>query len=146
LGEEGIVLRERLRLLAEYVSDLRELQGADPQTYSEDKLLRRAVERTLHLAIEACLDIGQHIIAREGFRLPEDNKDVFAVLGENGILPDTLLPELIAMARFRNLIVHDYARIDDQIVLDILRQRLGDFDAFAQAIVRYMEASASSES
>jgi uncharacterized protein YutE (UPF0331/DUF86 family) len=141
LGEETVVLRGRLRLLAEYVSDLRELQDVDPQTYTENKLLRRAVERTLHLAIEACLDIGQHMIAREGFRLPEDNKDVIAVLGENDVLPGVLLPNLIAMARFRNLIVHDYARIDDQIVLDIVKRRLGDFDAFAQAIVRYVEAS-----
>jgi uncharacterized protein YutE (UPF0331/DUF86 family) len=141
LGEETVVLRGRLRLLAEYVSDLRELQDVDPQTYTENKLLRRAVERTLHLAIEACLDIGQHVIAREGFRLPEDNKDVIAVLGENDVLPGALLPNLIAMARFRNLIVHDYARIDDQIVLDIVKRRLGDFDAFAQAIVRYVEAS-----
>jgi uncharacterized protein YutE (UPF0331/DUF86 family) len=141
LGEETVVLRGRLRLLAEYVSDLRELQDVDPQTYTENKLLRRAVERTLHLAIEACLDIGQHMIAREGFRLPEDNKDVIAVLGENDVLPGALLPNLIAMARFRNLIVHDYARIDDQIVLDIVKRRLGDFDAFAQAIVRYVEAS-----
>lgn len=141
MGEETVVLRGRLRLLAEYVSDLRELQDVDPQTYTENKLLRRAVERTLHLAIEACLDIGQHVIAREGFRLPEDNKDVIAVLGENDVLPGALLPNLIAMARFRNLIVHDYARIDDQIVLDIVKRRLGDFDAFAQAIVRYVEAS-----
>lgn len=141
MGEETVVLRGRLRLLAEYVSDLRELQDVDPQTYTENKLLRRAVERTLHLAIEACLDIGQHMIAREGFRLPEDNKDVIAVLGENDVLPGALLTNLIAMARFRNLIVHDYARIDDQIVLDIVKRRLGDFDAFAQAIVRYVEAS-----
>jgi len=143
LGEETVVLRGRLSLLAEYVSDLRELQDVDPQTYTESKLLRRAVERTLHLAIEACLDIGQHIIAREGFRLPEDNKDVIAVLGENDVLPAALLPNLIAMARFRNLIVHDYARIDNQIVLDIVKRRLGDFDAFAQAIVRYVETSES---
>jgi uncharacterized protein YutE (UPF0331/DUF86 family) len=141
LGEETVVLRGRLRLLAQYVSDLRELQDVDPQTYTENKLLRRAVEQTLHLAIEACLDIGQHMIAREGFRLPEDNKDVIAVLGENDVLAGALLPNLIAMARFRNLIVHDYARIDDQIVLDIVKRRLGDFDAFAQAIVRYVEAS-----
>lgn len=130
-----------MRLLAEYVSDLRELQDVDPQTYAENKLLRRAVERTLHLAIEACLDIGQHVIAREGYRLPEDNRDVFGVLGENEVLPDALLPNVTAMARFRNLIVHDYARIDNEIVLGIVKQHLGDFDAFAQAILRYMEAS-----
>jgi len=110
------VIQERLKLLSEYVKDLRELQDVDLTTYTENKLIHRTVERTLHLAVEACLDIGQHIIVQEGFRTPEDNKDVFTVLGEEDILPRELLPDLINMARFRNLIVHNYAHIDNSVV------------------------------
>lgn len=75
VSEQDVVL-ERLKLLNEYVNDLLELQDVDLQTYTENKLIHRTVERTLHLAVEACLDIGQHIIAQERFRTPEDNKDV----------------------------------------------------------------------
>ena len=46
------------------------------------------------------------------------------------------------MARFRNLIVHDYARIDNEVVFAILKRRLGDF-AYAQAIVHYLESTSS---
>ena len=49
------------------------------------------------------------------------------------------MPTLREMARFRNLIVHDYARIDDARVYGILKKRLGDFDAFAEAIRVYLE-------
>lgn len=129
-----------MTLLDEYVTDLRQLQNVDFKTYVENKLVRRTVERTLHLAVEACLDIGQHIIAQEGFRRPADNQDVFVVLAEEGIVSDELLPSLIAMAKFRNLIVHDYARIDNAIVFGILKRRLDDFDAYARAIVDYLES------
>jgi uncharacterized protein YutE (UPF0331/DUF86 family) len=44
------------------------------------------------------------------------------------------------MAKFRNLIVHDYAHIDNSIVFGILKRRLGDLDAFARAAVSYLEA------
>ena len=126
-------------LLNGYVSDLRELQSVDFATDSENMLIRRTVERTLHLAVEAALDIGQHIIAQEGFRRPADNQDVFVVLTEEEIVPPDLLPRLIAMAKFRNLIVHDYARIDDNVVFSILKRRLGDFEAYARAIVTYLD-------
>lgn len=138
--DEQDIIRERLKLLNEYVNDLLELQTVDFETYVENKLIRRTVERTLHLAVEACLDIGQHIIAREGFRMPEDNKEVFVVLSEEDVVPSEILPNLIAMAKFRNLIVHDYARIDNQVIFGILKRRLGDLNAFAQAIVSYVEA------
>mgnify|MGYP005837705251 CR=1 FL=1 len=110
------------------------------QQYIEDIRLKKAVERSLQVAIEACLDIGRHIIAEEGFRYPEDNKDVFQILAEEGIVPRTLLPALLDMVRFRNLMVHDYARIDDAKVYAILKRNLGDFDAYARAIVSYLES------
>ncbi len=53
-----------MKLLAEYSSDLQEMQGVSLEEYQENKLIRKAVERTLHTAIEACLDIGHHIIAK----------------------------------------------------------------------------------
>lgn len=140
MADKNGILHERLKLLNEYIGDLRGLQDVNFETYEENKFIRRAAERTLHLAVEACLDIGQRIIAQTGFRTPEDNKDVFIILSEQGLLPADLLPNLIAMAKFRNLIVHDYARIDNSVVFGILKRRLGDFDAFARAILSYLEA------
>ena len=131
------VLRERLKLLNEYIKDLLNLQSVDIRTYEETKLIHRTVERTLQLAVETCLDIGQHIISMEGFRAPGDNREVFIILQEEDVIPDDLLPKLEAMARFRNLIVHDYARINHSIVYKILQESLGDFDLFAKAIIRY---------
>ena len=93
-----------MALLNEYSDDLRNFQDVDYATYLENKLIRRTVERTLHLAIEVCLDIGQHIIAAEGFRRPVNNRDVFVVLAEEGILSAKLLSRLEMMAGFRNLI------------------------------------------
>jgi len=138
-GDVDLVIEERLRLLREYLRDLRAEQDVTFEQYREDKKLRRFVERTLQIAVEACLDIGNHIIAREGFRYPEDNKDIFQVLYEEGLIPKELLPRLIKMAGFRNLMVHEYAKIDDAAVYGILKKRLGDFDEYARAIVAYLE-------
>jgi hypothetical protein len=83
--------------------------------------------------------IGRRLIALEGFRYPESNRDVFQVLGEEEVVPQELLPALLDMAHFRNLIVHDYAKIDDAKVYAILKKRLGNFDEYARAILAYLE-------
>jgi len=128
-----------LKLLNDYLSDLKNFSKVDFRTYTENKLIRRAVERTLHLSVEASLDIGQQIIALEGLTAPTDNKGVFTQLTDAGIIPAQLLPNLIRMAQFRNLIVHDYARIDDAAVYGILSRHLTDFDAFTQAVLDYLD-------
>lgn len=136
-------MQERLVYLRNTVNYLRSErdQVGSFREYQEDTRLRKAVERSLHTAIEACLDIGRHLIVLKGFRYPDDNQDVFRVLAEEKVVSKKLLPVLLDMARFRNLIVHDYARIDDAKVYAILKKRLGDFDAFARAIQVYLESA-----
>ena len=125
-----------MKLLDGYARRLRELGESTLEEYLADELIRRATERLLHLAIEACLDIGHHLIAERGYRAPEDNRDAFRVLAEEGLIQEDLLPRLLEMAGFRNLLVHGYARIDDAVVHTILGQRLDDLDAYARAIAK----------
>lgn len=123
-----------MKLLAEYISDLRNVQDVSWTEFAENKVIRRFVERTLHLAAECCIDVGSHIIADEDLREPRDNRDVFAVLGESGVISAELATNLERMAGFRNVIVHDYARIEAEIVYQVLRRNLGDLEAFLTAV------------
>jgi uncharacterized protein YutE (UPF0331/DUF86 family) len=134
LIERLTLLRNEMQYLKQERDNLRSFKE-----YVDNVRLRRAVERSLQVSVEASLDIGRRIIAQERFRYPEDNADVFRVLYEEKVVSAQLLSALLEMARFRNLIVHNYARIDDARVYGILNRHLGDFDAFARAIVDYLQ-------
>ncbi len=125
-------------MLAEHLSDLKALQSVNFEEYVANKILRGYVERTLQVCVQICLDIGAHLIAERGSRHPEDNKDVFVVLAEEGIVSADLLPRLMQMAGFRNLIVHDYARVDNALVYGILNRRLVDLESYARAINAFL--------
>lgn len=147
MSVEDEAIAERLRALAEYVDELRAYRkrARSFRIYQSNKMLRRSVERALQIAIEACLDIGRRIIVLEGFRYPQDNRDVFQVLCEEGVIPEDLLPTMVNMARFRNVLVHEYVRVDDATVYGILKKRLEDFDAYARAVVDYLERQTEEE-
>ena len=131
------VLTHRLSALEEYLADLGDInKDLDWSKFKENKIIRRYVERTLQMATEACLDIANHIISYEGYREPEDNKDVFMVLSENNIIETDLRDKLIKMAKFRNVIVHDYLRVDPEIVYAILTKHADDIALYANVIKR----------
>lgn len=104
------------------------------QQFSSDKVIRRYVERTLHMMIEACIDIANHIISYEGYREPLDNKDVFQILHEEKIINEQLNNRLQKMAQFRNIIVHDYIRVQPEIVYAIIQKHLDDILEYAHLI------------
>ncbi|MDQ7792034.1 MAG: DUF86 domain-containing protein [Clostridia bacterium] len=95
------LLEEKPRLLSEYIVDLGEQQHISLAHLKDNKVLRRYVERTLHLAVEACLGIGSHVIADLRLREPEDYKDIMVVLAEKGtwvILPFSPVPSKTSLS------------------------------------------------
>jgi len=130
------------KILADIKSNVRELKQATDITweiYKTDKRARRFVERTLHILIEACIDVTQHLISDEHFREPLSYRDSFLVLAEEGIIDSEDLPSFERMASFRNLIVHYYERVDDAIVYGLFKENLSDFDRFVERVAGYLK-------
>jgi len=133
------VIESKLRFLREYLSDLEEYKNISLDSYQTNKKDQRFIERTLHLACESCLDIAAHLISRLGLREPKDNKDLFIVLYENNIISEAVHTAMVKMAGFRNIVVHDYARIEPEIVIGILKKNMSDFNLFAREIIAYID-------
>jgi uncharacterized protein YutE (UPF0331/DUF86 family) len=134
------VIESKLNFLREYLGDLKEYETISLSNYRRSKKDQRFVERTLHLACECCIDIAAHIISRRGMREPRDNKDLFLVLFENEVISEPVSNAMIKMAKFRNIVVHDYARIDPEIVVGILQKNLEDLKSFSREILQYLDS------
>jgi uncharacterized protein YutE (UPF0331/DUF86 family) len=87
------------------------------------------------VAIEAALALCYHVSAKALRKVPEEYAECFGMLREAGILPAELAGRLQQMARFRNLLVHMYWKIDYGQVFDVLHQNLDDLRAFAAAVL-----------
>lgn len=122
--------------MSEELQELHRLANRSPQELAEDTVALPAAKYRLVVAIEAAIDAGEHIIASEGLRASLSYADVFAVLAEAGWLKPGLAAALQDAARFRNLLVHGYARVDDRRVVEALRRRLSDLEAFRVGIAR----------
>jgi uncharacterized protein YutE (UPF0331/DUF86 family) len=130
--DRDLVLR-RLALLETYLGQLAPYRAIDVDAYRADWKTQRIVERTLHLVIETCMDVADHIVADRRMRVPETGADTFEILAEAGLLPVPLATALASMVGFRNILVHDYARIDSAVVIRVLRTDLADVERFRDA-------------
>ena len=135
---DKILILRKLSTLDEYLKQIGEYASITVQAYADDWKTQRIVERTLQMMIETCLDISGHIISDEKLRVPETYADAFRILVENGILSKPHLAAFKKMAKFRNIVVHDYERIDPEIVVAILRNNLQDFEVFKSSVIAYL--------
>jgi uncharacterized protein YutE (UPF0331/DUF86 family) len=117
------LIAARLERLREYIKILKSIQKQDIQTFKKDPFVHGTAERYLHLSIECLLDIGNHIISDRGYRKPETYAEVFQVLGEEKVITPRLLKELEGMAAFRNILVHDYLKLDLSQIYRIIQEK-----------------------
>jgi len=111
--------------LEEYINDLDEYSELKFEELTSRKILHRYLERTLHLALENMLVIGYHIISDERLGNPVSHKSAIKILAGNNIIKENV-DDYIKMAQFRNIIVHDYANIDPEIMLKIIKENISD--------------------
>jgi uncharacterized protein YutE (UPF0331/DUF86 family) len=135
LVDRTLILR-KLAELEEYLEQIREFSAVSMDEYSGDWKTQRIVERTLQMMIELCIDIAGHIISARKLRVPVSYADTFKSLADAGLITPYILDIMVKMAKFRNIVVHQYAGIDAEIVVLILRKHLDDFIVFRDAVLQ----------
>ncbi len=135
---------DRIRqLFGEINSSLHKLDGY--AELSEEEFLSSvdkvdSAKYNLIVAIEGAIDICNHIVVRAGGRAPNDHADCFEVLGELKMLPTVFVERLKSMAKFRNLLVHLYWKVDDRKVYQILKKDIRDIKEFTERITALISA------
>ena len=124
-------LEKCLRELDEYLPE-----GVD--AYLRSGMRRRACERAFQLAGENLLDICNMIISDEGLGMPRDSRDTVRKLASHHVISESLALRLEELIGFRNLLVHQYGRVDDSRAHKQLYSESGDFYEFLEEIERFI--------
>jgi len=114
----------------------REEYERDPTTFATDITRQDAAVLNVQRACEAVLDIGQHLVRREGLGVPQSARDVFELLAQGGWIDVELAQALKRMVAFRNIAVHDYQSLLLPILVSVITQHLGEFLDFTQTVLK----------
>lgn len=142
INEEVAV--EKLRQVNQYTDDLKQMRGQSKQTYLDDMVTQRAVERTFMNLIQACIDLANHIRSAEGLAPSGTSKQAIEALGDAGIISRETQTHLEEAVGFRNVLAHRYGAVDHDTVYDTLRTDLHWFEQFQQEIAQWLQQRQSS--
>jgi len=89
----------------------------------------------LQRTCEASIDAAMHLVRVNKLGVPQESRDAFDMLGEAGIINAVLCERLKAMIGFRNVAVHDYRKLNLEVVRKIIHVHLGDFREFGRIVL-----------
>ncbi len=135
---------DRERILAKidqldtYIAELKEIA---PNSFAEYQTVekKRACERILQVSIEVVIDICNLLVSGLRLGLPAEEEDLFRKLLKADVISEEMSNKLREMRGFRNIIVHEYAQVDDRLVYEAVKTKLEDFSLFRREILAYLK-------
>ena len=96
---------------------------------------KRSCERLLQLSIEAVIDICKLFVSGMRLGLPAEENDLFDKMQKKKLLSKEMAVTLKEMKGFRNVLVHEYAAVNDELVFKAIKTKLKDFRRFKKEIL-----------
>ncbi len=119
-----------------HLKRVKEKSNTELNTFLKDLDRQESVLFNLQMAIQNCIDIAAHIISDEGLGVPGSTNEMFYLLEENGYLDTELTEKMIAAIGFRNLIVHEYGKVDLTQVFEVAQKDIQDLKKYFRSIFK----------
>ena len=118
------------------VKRVREEHAGDDANLLANQTRQDAIILNLQRACESSIDAAMHLVRIHKLGIPQESRDAFELLEKAGRLDASLSDRMKRMVGFRTVAVHDYQRLNLDIVRSIVRERLEDFIEFSRVVLR----------
>ena len=134
---------EKIQRLDEYLSYLKRLKGEikSEMEFLDDFHFHGLVECYLQLSCQVVIDTLNLLIIEKDLAKPESGQEIVSFLFKKSIISQDLFSRLEGVGGFRNILVHEYGRINHKKVYQYLMEKLEDFEVFKKEILRLIRNS-----
>ncbi len=133
-------IKYKIEEIKKYLEDLKEVTPDFFSEYENDLKTRLACERCYEKVIEAITDLSFRVINFKKLEIPGDDKQVFDILEEAGIITEDSKKSMKEARGMRNILAHQYGSVDDEIVFEaITKEIIGDANKFLDRIGNFTQ-------
>jgi len=112
------------------LDNLKNYAMLERQSFLSSPINIRDTKYCFIIAGQAAIDLCYHLTAKLLKKAPADYSNCFELLHETGKFNEETLRCMANMAKFRNLLVHHYIKVDNERVYD----KLNEIDCFERFI------------
>jgi len=131
-------IKDKIKEIEGYISELDEIIPKNFSDYKNNLKTKAACERYFEKITEAVTDLAFLIIKDKRYRIPEDDKEAFDIISEEKIISKELAKTLKEAKGMRNIVAHQYGKIDDRLIFQSITKELkSDVKSMIKSIKGY---------
>lgn len=132
--ENKLVILNKYETIEKCINRINEEYEHTPSNL-EDYRRNDAIVLNLQRACQAVMDIATYIVSTKALGMPHTNSEAFEILYQNNLIDEEVLKNMKGMIGFRNIAVHAYREVDNEILQDVIENHLNDLMEFARQML-----------
>ena len=133
------IIISKMAQIQDSLDRLKQRQKVSLLEFTDERDIQDIVLFNMQIAIQGCVDIASHIISYHNWGVIPSLAGMFEVLHEKKVISEKTHQAMVSMAGFRNLIVHEYVKLDMKRVHQFLTMHLDDIPTFLKEIAAYIK-------
>ncbi len=130
------VLLNKAAAIERAVRRVREEYADDDRNLLMNQTRQDAIILNLQRACETSIDAAMHLVRVHRLGVPQETREAFDLLEAAGLIDAVLSSHLKKMVGFRNVAIHEYQKLNLDIVRRVIVDHLDDFLTFTQFLLR----------
>ena len=130
------VMFAKIGSVRKYLKRIENVSNITLQAFLDDINVQDITLFNIQLAVQSCIDIAAHIVSEEDMGIPGSANEMFYFLEESKYINNLLTEKMVRAVGFRNLIVHEYGKLDLKKAYDISQNDINDLDDFLKAVIK----------
>lgn len=134
---ESDVLCNKISIIERCLIRIKEVYDNKPENL-QDYTKQDSIILNIQRAVESCIDISMHIVSKKKLGIPQNSRYAFEVMNHNGLISDELLKNIKDMIGFRDIAVHNYQKLNLDVIQKVIENHLGDFEGFTSQVSKFL--------
>jgi uncharacterized protein YutE (UPF0331/DUF86 family) len=137
------IVINKIQSIQRCIERAREEYMKNPEGFDDDYSRQDAAVLNILRACEQALDLANHIIKAHKMGIPTSSAESFDLLRKKSVIDSALTEKLKKMVHFRNVVIHQYQKMDIEIVKSVIKSDLDNLVAFTEKVMEFGDADPS---
>lgn len=133
--ENEAVIINKYDSIERCINRINEEYENNPENLSDYRRMD-AIVLNLQRACEMTTDVAMYVVSTRKLGIPQTKKEAFEMLNQNGLISEDMCKKMKGMIGFRNIAIHEYKQIDEEILRDVIENHLNDLKEFVRSMIK----------
>ena len=130
------IMLNKYAIIQRCLARIQEEYKGNEEKLAADYTRQDSIILNIQRACQAAQDLANYLVKNRKLGIPQESRDSFSLLADQGLITKQISESMMKMVGFRNIAVHEYQKLNINILKAVVENHVQEIEQFAEELIR----------